>query len=44
MAAGFAPGPALGKELKRLEAEWLASDFQLDKAALLERAALPQPD
>ncbi|MBP0439368.1 CCA tRNA nucleotidyltransferase [Tianweitania sediminis] len=44
VAAGFAPGPALGKELKRLEAEWLASDFQLDKAALLERTALPQPD
>ena len=30
-------GPALGAELARLEAEWIASDFTLDRAALLSR-------
>ena len=28
-------GPALGRALKRLQADWLASDFTLDAAALL---------
>ncbi len=28
-------GPDLGAELRRLEARWIASDFRLDKAALL---------
>ncbi|EBA08512.1 CCA tRNA nucleotidyltransferase [Sagittula stellata] len=31
-------GPALGEALRRLEAEWIASDFALDKATLLSRA------
>ena len=30
-------GPALGAELARLEAEWIASDFTLDRVALLSR-------
>lgn len=29
-------GPALGAELKRLQAVWLASDLRLDRAALLD--------
>lgn len=37
MAAGLAAGPQIGKTLKRLEDEWLASDFKLDKKALLQR-------
>lgn len=32
-------GVALGAELKRLEAIWVASGFSLDRAALLQRAA-----
>jgi tRNA nucleotidyltransferase/poly(A) polymerase len=35
---GFAEGPRLGRMLKKLEAEWLASGFTLDRAALIERA------
>lgn len=35
--AGVAPGPALGATLRRLEEAWLASDFQLDRTALLRR-------
>jgi poly(A) polymerase len=35
MKRDLAPGPALGAEMKRLEARWIASDFTLDKAALL---------
>jgi poly(A) polymerase len=31
-------GPALGAALKRLEADWIASGFALDRAALLSRA------
>lgn len=34
-AAGFAPGPRIGAALKRAEAAWIQSGFQLDKAALL---------
>lgn len=37
-ALGFAEGQRLGDTLKKLEAEWLASGFVLDRAALLERA------
>ena len=33
------PGPELGALLKRLEDEWIASDFKLTKAELLEIAA-----
>nr|WP_285669902.1 CCA tRNA nucleotidyltransferase [Limibaculum sp. NKW23] len=36
IAAGIAPGPALGRALAAAEARWRASDFTLDKAALLE--------
>lgn len=39
MAQGLPAGPELGKLLKRLEAEWSASDFTLDRDALLARAA-----
>ena len=35
---GMKPGPALGQELGRLEALWLASDFALDRQALLAAA------
>ena len=38
VAAGFAKGPELGETLERLERAWIASDFTLDKAALLKRA------
>nr|WP_242514427.1 CCA tRNA nucleotidyltransferase [Rhodovulum sulfidophilum] len=31
-------GPALGQMLKRLEADWIASDFRLDSAALIALA------
>ncbi|MDX1489000.1 MAG: CbbQ/NirQ/NorQ C-terminal domain-containing protein, partial [Acidiferrobacterales bacterium] len=36
--AGMAPGPALGAALARAAAAWLASDFTLDRAALLRVA------
>jgi poly(A) polymerase len=36
---GIAPGPEMGKLLKRLEDEWVEADFRLDRSALLERAA-----
>jgi tRNA nucleotidyltransferase/poly(A) polymerase len=32
-------GPEIGAALKRLESEWINSDFTLDRAALLARAA-----
>ena len=32
---GFRPGPKLGAELERLERRWIASDFRLDRSALL---------
>lgn len=35
---GFKPGPRLGAELERLEKKWIASDFRLDRAALLADA------
>ncbi len=38
-ALGEVRGPEIGAALKRLEAEWIASDFTLDRAALLARAA-----
>ena len=31
-------GPALGAALRRLEEAWIASDFTLDRAALVARA------
>jgi tRNA nucleotidyltransferase/poly(A) polymerase len=39
VAAGWAKGPRMGEALKRLEKEWIASDFQLERGALLGRAA-----
>ena len=38
IAAGMAPGPALGLALARAEAAWVDSGFALDRAALLARA------
>ena len=35
---GADPGPTMGKVLKTLEADWVQSDFQLQRDALLERA------
>jgi len=35
MAKNFTPSPALGLELKKLEREWLKSDFKLTKDELL---------
>lgn len=37
MAQGHTPGPALGERLKQLEQQWEASNYQLDKAALLQQ-------
>lgn len=36
MALGLAAGPALGRTLAALEERWIASDFALDRAALLK--------
>ncbi len=33
---GMKPGPALGAELERLEKLWIASDFRLDREALIQ--------
>ena len=38
-AVGATPGPKLGAVLKNLEAEWVASNFTLDRDTLLQRAA-----
>jgi len=35
MAVGYKPGPALGAALEAARTRWIASDFSLDKAALL---------
>ncbi|MGF1553261.1 MAG: CCA tRNA nucleotidyltransferase, partial [Paracoccaceae bacterium] len=35
VAAGVAPGPALGERLRAAEAAWIESGFALDKSALL---------
>ncbi len=39
LAAGATPGPAVGRVLQTLEADWLAQDFRPDRAALLARLA-----
>ncbi len=39
IAAGFSPGPALGAMLRRLENEWIAGGFILQREALFEMAA-----
>jgi poly(A) polymerase len=38
LAAGMVPGPGLGDALARAETAWIASDFSLDKAALVADA------
>ncbi len=38
MALGEVTGPAIGDMLRRLEADWVASDFTLDREVLLARA------
>ncbi|KZC98301.1 CCA tRNA nucleotidyltransferase, partial [Oceanibaculum pacificum] len=38
LALGVAPGPAMGRLLKRLEAWWVAADFAPDRAACLAQA------
>jgi poly(A) polymerase len=38
VAAGMKPGPAVGAALEAARARWIASDFTLDRAALLEGA------
>lgn len=42
VAQGMAPGPGLGRRLRALEDAWIASDFKMDRAALL--ALLPRGD
>jgi poly(A) polymerase len=39
IARGATPGPDLGKTLRMLEAEWIASDFKLSRSALLKKLA-----
>ncbi len=41
VAAGVPKGAALGAELRRLEQEWIESNFRLDRQALLGRIRLP---
>jgi len=36
--AGLKQGPAVGRMLARLESEWVASDYSLDKQALMAKA------
>ncbi len=42
IALGHVQGPEIGDMLRRLEAEWIASDFTLDREALLARAKQPR--
>jgi poly(A) polymerase len=37
LSRGLKPGPALGRELNRLEDWWIASDFAADKESLLRK-------
>jgi poly(A) polymerase len=37
IAAGLAPGPAMGEALRQLEDWWVASDFKPDRDALMAR-------
>jgi poly(A) polymerase len=39
IAAGMAPGPEMGRNLRRLEDWWIASDFKPSKDELLARAS-----
>jgi poly(A) polymerase len=43
VAAGIAAGPALGRALARAEAAWIASDFALDREALVARSLMDRP-
>ncbi len=36
VAAGVAPGPAVGKRLRELEDRWVESGFSLSREALLQ--------
>jgi len=38
VAAGMKPGPGVGKAMEAARARWIASDFRLGKAALLDAA------
>jgi poly(A) polymerase len=40
LARGIKPGPAVGRELNRLEDWWIASDFATDKESLLRKLEL----
>lgn len=42
LAHGFKPGPALGRELGRLEDWWIASDFAADKESLLRKLEIAE--
>lgn len=44
MRLGLPSGPAIGRLLSRLEADWIADDFALDRDALLARAAKGRED
>ena len=41
LALGFPAGPKLGKQLDKLEKRWIASGFELEKAALLRLLEKP---
>ena len=41
IARGYAPGPALGAELSRLEQAWIDSGLSLDREALLRQLQAP---
>ena len=43
IAHGFSEGKALGDQLRTLENAWIASDYQLDKPALLARLTMAKP-
>jgi tRNA nucleotidyltransferase/poly(A) polymerase len=43
IARGLKPGPAVGRELGRLEDWWIASDFAADNESLLRKLELGEP-
>lgn len=43
IASGMKPGPDMGATLKRLEAEWVKSDYQLSYEQLMKQARPAQP-
>ncbi|MGE0239578.1 MAG: CCA tRNA nucleotidyltransferase [Parvibaculaceae bacterium] len=44
MTRGLKPGPALGRELSRLEDWWIASDFAADKDSLLGKLEIGEQE